>query len=149
MFLIIKYVNINYISINIFFMPESIYSLEIFKGIDHDIIEKIILSCEERKYNQDEMIIVEWEESNWEWYILKSGKVWISISWNKIAELNSWDIFWEIALLNEEERTATVKAISDVEVIILSIDNLIDMINNDENKINKKIMSRIEENLNR
>jgi len=36
---------------------------------------------------------------------------------------------------------------SDTEVIILTLDSLIEMINNDENKINKVIMKRIEENL--
>lgn len=130
-------------------MPENIYNLEIFKWIDHDVIEHIILSCEERTYSEWEMILVEWTESNWEWYILKSWKVLISINGGKIAELNAWDIFWEIALLNEESRTATVTALSDIEVIILSLDNLIEMINNDENKINKTILNRIEENINR
>jgi CRP-like cAMP-binding protein len=95
------------------------------------------------------MIIIEWEESNWEWYIIKSGRVAIWINWNRIAELNAWGIFWEIALLNEEERTATVTAIDDIEVIVLSIDNLVDMINNDDDTINKTIMTRIEENINR
>ncbi len=130
-------------------MPENIYNLEIFKWIEHEVIENIILNCEERKYFKWEMIITEWELSNGEWYIIKSWKVSVSIKWNKIAELSAWDIFWEIALLNEEERTATIKALSDIEVIILSYDNIIDMINNDENKINKTIMNRIEENLNR
>lgn len=130
-------------------MPESIYNLEIFKGIEKNIVEWIIWNCKERKYENGEMIIVEWEESNWEWYILKSGKISISIKNSKIAELNSWDIFWEIALLNEERRTATVKAISDLTVIVLSIENIIDMINNDGNNINKTIMNRIEENINR
>lgn len=130
-------------------MPENIYSLEIFKWVDHDVIEHIILNCDERKYAKDEMIIAEWEDSNWEWYILKTWKVLISINNNKIAELNAWDIFWEIALLNEEPRTATVIALSDIEVIVLSLDNLIEMINNDENKINKTVMHRIEENINR
>jgi CRP-like cAMP-binding protein len=51
--------------------------------------------------------------------------------------------------LNEEERTATVTAITDIEVIILSIDNLINMINNDDDRINKTIIKRIEENINR
>jgi hypothetical protein len=32
-------------------------------------------------------------------------------------------------------------------MIVLTIDNLIDMINSDENNINKEIMRRIEENL--
>lgn len=129
-------------------MPESIYSLEIFKWIEHDIIENIIVHCTERKYWAGEMILVEWEKSNWEWYILKSWKVSISINNIKVAELHSWDIFWEIALLNEEARTASVTALSDIEVIILSFDNLIEMINNDANKINKTIMHRIEANLN-
>ena len=130
-------------------MPESIYKLEIFKWISSDVIDNIIMNCKERKYLEWEMIIVEGEESGWEWYILKSWMVSISINWTKIAELNSWAIFWEIALLNEEARTASVKALTDIEVIILSLDDLIEMINNDENKINKTIMNRIEENINR
>ncbi|MDP2090495.1 MAG: cyclic nucleotide-binding domain-containing protein [Candidatus Gracilibacteria bacterium] len=128
-------------------MPENIYNLEIFKGITHDIIEQIILNCNERTYTNGEMIISEGEKSNGEGYILKSGKVSVSIKGSKIAELHSGDIFGEIALLNEEERTATVTALENIEVIILSYDNLIDMINNDENKINRTIMERIEENI--
>jgi len=128
-------------------MPESIYSLKIFEWFDKEVIDSIINNCEIRAISSWEMIIVEWEESNWEWYILKRWKVSISIKWNRIAELSSGDIFWEIALLNEEERTATVTASSDIEVIVLNLENLIEMINNDENKINKTIMNRIEENL--
>ena len=89
----------------------------------------------------------EWEESNGKWYIIKNGRVSISIKWNKIAELWSWDIVWEIALLNEEPRTATVKALEDVENIVLTLDHLVEMINNDDNSINKEIIRRIEENL--
>jgi CRP-like cAMP-binding protein len=129
-------------------MFESIYNLEIFKWIDHDVIENIIIHCNDRKYSAGEMILIEWETSNWEWYILKSWKVVVSINNNKVTELNAWDIFWEIALLNEELRSATVKALTNIEVIVLSFDNLIEMINNDANKINKTIMHRIEENLN-
>lgn len=130
-------------------MPESIYSLEIFKWIPNEIVDKIILNCEDRFFKVWEVIIQEWDESNWEWYILKNWRISISIWWQKVAELSSWDIFWEIALLNEEPRTATIKALSDIEVIVLNYDNLIEMIDNDENFINKKIMKRIEENLER
>ncbi len=130
-------------------MLENIYNLEIFKWIDKSVIDSIILECEERKYSAWEMIIIEWEESNWEWYILKKWKVAIWIGWAKIAELNEWTIFWEIALLNEDERTATVTAITDIEVIVLSLNNLINMINNDDDSINRTIMNRIEENISR
>lgn len=56
-------------------------------------------------------------------------------------------MFGEIALLNEELRSATVVAESDVSVAILSQDALFEMIENDDNSINKEIMRRMEENL--
>ncbi|MCD5385357.1 cyclic nucleotide-binding domain-containing protein [Candidatus Gracilibacteria bacterium] len=130
-------------------MLENIYNLEIFKGIDKSVIDSIILECEERKYSAGEMIIIEGEESNGEGYILKKGKVAIGIGGAKIAELNEGTIFGEIALLNEDERTATVTAITDIEVIVLSLNNLINMINNDDDSINRTIMNRIEENISR
>jgi len=128
-------------------MPESIYSLKIFHWFDKEIVDSIVNTCELRKYSLWELIIVEWEMSNGEGYILKNWKVAISIWGKKIAELNPGDIFWEIALLNEEERTASVSAISDLEVIVLNLENLIQIINNDSNNINKIIIERIEENL--
>lgn len=130
-------------------MPESIYNLSIFQWIEKETIDKIITNCEERTYDEHTMILMEGEESNGEWYIIKSWKVFISIGGQKVAELNAWDIFGEIALLNDEQRTASVTAVTDLEVIVLNYDDLIDMINNNDNSINKKIMQRIEENLER
>ncbi|RKW24615.1 cyclic nucleotide-binding domain-containing protein, partial [Candidatus Gracilibacteria bacterium] len=92
-------------------MFERIYSLKIFEGIDKEIIDNIIKNCEVRKYLQGEIIIMEHEESNGEGYILKSGNVEIIIGGQKVAELGFGDIFGEIALLNEENRTATVRAL--------------------------------------
>ena len=130
-------------------MTETVYSLKIFQWIERDVVDNIILNCEDRVLWSGEIIMMEWEQSNGEGYIIKSGQVEINIRWQKVAELSSGDIFWEIALLNEEDRTATITTLSEVEVIELTLDNLIEMINNDENKINKEIMKRIEENLSR
>jgi len=128
-------------------MPESIYSLKIFHGFSRETVETIINNCEQREYKSWELIIIEWEMSNWEWYILKKWKVAVSIKWQKVVELNSWDIFGEIALLNEEERTASINALSDIEVIVLKLEDLITIINDNQSNINKLIIERIEENL--
>ena len=128
-------------------MSDSILNLEIFRWIDKSVIEEIILSIPEREYENWKIILIENAPSNWEWYIIKSGRVKISIKWQKIAELNSWDMVWEIALLNEENRTATVEALEDTVVLVLTLNVLIDMINNDSNSINKEIIRRIEENI--
>ena len=105
------------------------------------------MNSAERSFKDWENILTKWDESNGEWYIIKSWSVSVSIDWNEIKTLNEWNIFWEIALLNEEERTATVTAKWDLTVLVLNLDDLVNMINNDDNTINKKIMWRIKENL--
>lgn len=127
-------------------MPESIYTLKIFNWLDQSIVKNIIENCETREYSDGEIVVMEGEESNWEWYILKSWRVSISINGNYIAELSAWDIFWEIALLNEEERTATVYSQWSIEVIVLNLPDIIKMISVDDT-VNKTVIERIEENL--
>lgn len=129
--------------------PDNIYSLKIFSWIDKEIVDNIVNNCEVRTHNAWDIIIIEWEESNGEWYIIKKWSVLVSIWWKAIVSLNTWDIFWEIALLSEEKRTATIKAGNDLEVIVLKMENLVEIINNDENQLNKTILRRIEENLER
>ena len=128
-------------------MTETIYNLAIFRGIERSTVDSIIVNCDEENFWSEEIIMMQWAESNWKWYIIKNGSVKISIDWKKIVDLSAWNIVWEIALLNEEERTATVEATSDTTMIVLTLEDLIDMINSDENNINKEIMRRIEENL--
>ena len=128
-------------------MLETIYNLAIFKWIEKETVESIIANCDEENFAAGEIIMAQWADANGKWYIIKSWNVKVSINWTKIVELSAGNIVWEIALLNEEERTATVEAITDTTIIVLTLDDLIDMINSDENNINKEIMRRIEENL--
>ncbi|MDQ7009763.1 MAG: cyclic nucleotide-binding domain-containing protein [Candidatus Gracilibacteria bacterium] len=128
-------------------MTETIYNLSIFKGIERETVESIILNCEEENFVEGEIIMMQGADSNGKGYIIKNGSVKISINGTKIVDLSNGNMVGEIALLNEEKRTATVEAISDTTMIVLTLDDLIDMINSDENKINKEIMRRIEENL--
>ncbi len=122
-------------------------NLKIFDWIDNEVVEKILSYAQVETFNSWDVVFNEWELSNWKSYIIKSWIVEVEINWNKIAELSDWEMFWEIALLNEEARTATVKAITNLELIVLTLSDLIEMINNDDNIINKQIIRRIEENL--
>ncbi|MGB2110664.1 MAG: cyclic nucleotide-binding domain-containing protein [Patescibacteria group bacterium] len=67
---------------------------------------------------------------------------------DSIAQLSAGDIFGEIALLNEEQRTASVYSQGETEVIVLKIDDIMQMLSSD-NQINKTIINRIEENISR
>lgn len=125
----------------------SIYDLKIFTWVDKQIVDEIITSSPKEKYSIWDIIISQWEDSNWKWYIISSWEVEVLISWEKVAKLWVWEIFWEIALLNEEERTATIKSTSDLEVIIITQESLIELVNSWNTSINKDIMDRIEQNL--
>lgn len=126
---------------------QEILNLKIFNWLNKETIDFILKNSNIETFSSWEIILMQWEESNWKWYIIKSWEVSVELWWKEVARLKSWEIFWEIALLNEEERTASVKAISDVETIVLSQDTLIEMINNWNETINKDIMNRLEQNL--
>jgi len=72
-------------------------------------------------------------------YIIEEWSVNVLVNNKHTAKLTAWDIFGEIALLNEEPRSAVT--------ILLSQEVLFQMIENDDNSINKEIMRRMEENL--
>lgn len=128
-------------------MSDDIFSLKIFEWIDINIVKKIFTYCNKKIYNKWDIIINQWDLSNWEGYIIKSWEAIIIKDEKEIAILSKWDIFWEIALLNEENRIASVKAKSELEVLIISQDDILDLVSNWNQSINKDIMRRIEENL--
>lgn len=126
---------------------QDIYWLRIFNWLDKNVIDLIINNSSIEEFSSWSIIIMQWDTSNWKWYIIKSWLVSVEIWWKEVAQLWEWEIFWEIALLNEEERTATIKSITDVETIILSQENIFEMINNWNDTINRDIMNRLEQNL--
>ena len=123
------------------------FELKIFNWIEEHIVKKILASSPIENFNKWDIVFKKWDRSNWKWYVIKSWIVWIIINDVEVAKLGMWEMFWEIGLLREEERSATVEARSDLELIALSISDLIEMVNHDDNIINKQIMRRIEENL--
>lgn len=126
---------------------QEIYWLKIFQWLEKNIIDIMINNLETELFSPGEIIIIQWTPSDGKWYIIKSWEVSVEIWGKEIAKLWAGEIFWEIALLSEEERTATIKATLPTETIILSQNHLLDMIDNGNESINKDIMERLEQNL--
>lgn len=123
--------------------------LKIFSGIGEPAIIEILNALDSRNFSAGETIIQQGEHPNGEGYVIEEGSVDIFINDVKTAELSAGDIFGEFALLNEEARSATAIAKTDIKALIISQEILIEMINNDVNNINKEIIRRMEENLER
>lgn len=125
----------------------DIFESKIWDWLDKATISSILENSSLENYSSWEIILMEWEENNWKWYIIKKWEVSVK-KWDKILTiLKEWEIFWEIWLLSDDPRNATIIANNELEVITINIESLFEIINNWNNKINKDIMKRIEENL--
>lgn len=125
---------------------DELYNLKIFTWIDKEIVKNIINILKKEAYTSGQIIINQWELSNWKWFIIIDWEVDIFINSEKITSLWKWEIFWEIALLNEEDRTATIIAKTDLEVLVITQDAILEIMNED-NSLNKEIMRRVSENI--
>jgi len=125
----------------------NIYDSEIWKWLEKETIDNILKNSPVEKYKSQEIILIEWEENNSKRYIIKYWEVLVK-KWDKqLAILPEWEIFGEIWLLTEDPRNATIIANIDTEVIIISQEILLEIINNWDYDMNKSIIKRIEENL--
>ncbi len=124
-----------------------LYDLKIFEWVEEYLVDRIITEAPKEIYSKWDIILNEGDKTNWKAYVIDSWSVEVFHDGKKISELWRWEIFWEMALLREEDRNAKIIATSDVKLIVLNLDDLIEIINNDDNLINKEIMKRIKENI--
>jgi hypothetical protein len=121
-------------------------SLYIFDWLDLNTITSIIENSKVRGYNEWDRIISKWDSWAKEGYIIISWIVDVYIENKFLKKLWEWNIFWEYALIRDENRTATVIADTKVSCIILDLNSLI-KIASDDIKLNKIMLSRINENI--
>ncbi len=120
---------------------------KIFYGIDDAVVKYILAESPREIFASGEIIMEQGEAPNWKGYIIESGTVDVWVNGRQTTQLGPKEMFGEFALLNEEERSATIIAKTDVTTIVMSQEALFEMINSKENSINKEIMRRMEENL--
>ncbi len=121
--------------------------LKIFEWIKNEVVQEILNHSKRQAFAAGEIIMEQWDMPDGNGYIIENWEVEIFINGVLSAHLSVWHIFGEIALLNEEERSATIIAKTPITTIVLNQETLFSMIEHDDNSINKEIMRRMEENL--
>jgi len=129
-------------------MAIKLKDIYLFQDIDINLANKIIDNSRSIEVEAWEDVIRQWEDSNNNAYIIKN---WIAkvIIWDRVIKtLKVWDIFWEIALITNEPRTATVKALTKLTLLKINKELLHDIIKQFPNgkEIQKIMMERILEN---
>lgn len=130
-------------------MTIKLKDIKLFEWVDLGYVKMIIDNSRRIKVKKDEVILYEWGESNWKAYIIQDWVVRVEIWWKEVSKLTNWEIFWEMALITDDKRTATI--IAETDLILLQIDKkllhtIIKKFKNGKD-IQKVFMDRILENV--
>lgn len=127
--------------------PVDIKNISILTNIwDNDFLSKISENIRQLQFNKNEVIIKEWELNNGKAYLIIDWKVEITREWQKYSTLWIDDLFWELSLITNEPRTATVIAIKDnTNIIEFNKDIFLELYKKAENwsKIKTEALNRI------
>ena len=99
-------------------------SVKLFEGLTGDEAVELLTKAEKSVFTADDYIIQEGERGAF-MYLIIAGKVqitkWVNGSYEKpLAELEAGDSFGEMALVDNLERSASVKALTDCTLLRLS-----------------------------
>lgn len=102
-------------------LVESLRKARIFSSLSQDDLERIAQLCQQRIYNQGDVVLSEGESSR-ELFIIGQGMVEVSISMPEEASaplinLGAGQVVGEMALVDQGARSATVKALNDETVV--------------------------------
>ncbi len=100
-------------------LDELIRRVDLFHGLERDDVERIFSKGMTMRALKDDVIFFKGTVGN-QMYIVLGGRVGVFRGEKCIAELHTGDMFGEMALVNKEPRSATVKAIEPSHLFVLS-----------------------------
>lgn len=99
-------------------MIEILKKIPFFAQLSEEDLKSIGETIQMQYFGPDQVIFEEGDYGE-EMYIIKRGKVAVLRNFSQIAELTDNAFFGEMALVSEEPRNATIRAITDVEALVL------------------------------
>ena len=103
---------------------EFLKDVEVFKGLSREELESISNICLVREFKEGDIVFSK-DASSEEMFIISSGRCDVKISIGgpdevyTVFPLNSGDIFGEVGFIDGSTRSATIKCIKEVEVVVL------------------------------
>jgi small-conductance mechanosensitive channel/CRP-like cAMP-binding protein len=99
-------------------------SIDFLSGANPEVLDRLALGTVSALYAPGEPIIVEGESGN-ELFIIERGSVQVLVARDErprvpVASLSAGHFFGEAALLREEKRSATVVALTECELLVIS-----------------------------
>lgn len=98
-------------------LEAQLASVPLLAGLDDRVRRRLAQIGKRRTYAAGETIIEEGEKGV-ALYVVLSGRVRVERSGEQLGELGRGDFFGELALIEDEPRSATVKAVDETECIL-------------------------------
>jgi len=92
--------------------------VRLFAGLSKKELDQVARWTDELSVRQGEELATEGRFAH-EFFVIEDGSAEVLKDGERIAELGAGDFFGEIALLETERRTATVRATTPMEVIVM------------------------------
>lgn len=103
-------------------MIEIIKQIPFFSGLSDEDLQAIGQKVQLQYFGPEQLIFEEGDYGE-EMYIIKRGKVQVLRDFAVLAELEDHTFFGEMALVSEEPRNASVRALTEVEALVLKKDD--------------------------
>lgn len=122
--------------------------LYIFEGLTQKEVAYFIMMSETIHFSKGDIIMSEGDASDDRAYLIESGSVDIYRQGNKIATLESGEVFGEMALITNEPRSAQVMANKETEVLAFNKDEFLMLYKQSDlyEEMKKKILARVKAN---
>jgi len=105
--------------------------LPIFRVLPVPVLERLAASASEREAAPGEEIIAQGEAGD-AYYVIADGHARVWVDGVHVADLDRGEAFGEIALLMDRPRTATVRAIDELRLLIVVRDTFLDVTSGSE-----------------
>lgn len=125
----------------------NLKELYIFQWFDDEFLSNVVKASKTLTFKAGETVLEEGSMSN-DAHILLKGIVSVYIKGKNVNTIFEWDIFWEIWLVMDEPRTATIKAETDIETLEINKKTLGEILKRtpDGDYIRNTILNRIIQN---
>jgi len=97
---------------------EQLGNVPLFKGLSRKLLHTLSATANEKFYNAGDPIVRQGEKAVG-FYLVVEGKVEVEKSGKTVATLGPGQFFGEMALLDEQPRTASVKAATRARCLVL------------------------------
>lgn len=123
----------------------TLQKIPLFSQFDYKEMSKIMTFMKTKKFKAGDDIVTEGETGE-ELYVIISGAADVIVHGKIVAELSESNYFGELSLIDKESRSATVRAKSDLEVLVLERKDF-DHLMSHESQISVKMLWRFAQTL--